>query len=85
MVQSDALSRQQDFVTEEDSDNENLTLLPESMFIRTIDTKLQDLFAESLMGDDLIADAIKMIKEGRTPPMRSSVSDWEIEEGLLFF
>ena len=55
------------------------------MFIRTIDTELQDLFAESLMGDDLIADAIKMIKEGGTPPMKSSVSDWKIEEGLLFF
>ena len=55
------------------------------MFIRTIDTKLQDLFAESLMGDDLIADAIRMIKEGGTLPMKSSVSDWKIEEGLLFF
>ena len=59
MVQSDVLSHRQDFVTKEDSDNKNLTLLPESMFIRTIDTELQDLFTESLMGDDLIADAIK--------------------------
>ena len=56
MVQFNALSHQQDFISEEDSNNENLTLLPESMFIRTIDTELQDLFAESLMGDDLSPD-----------------------------
>ena len=34
---------------------------------------------------DLIADAVNMIKEGRTPLMKSSVSDQKIEEGLLFF
>ena len=85
MVQSNALSHRQDFVSEEDSNNENLTLLPESMFIRTIDTELQDLFTKNLMGDDLITDAIKIIKEGGTLPMKSSVSDWKIEEGLLFF
>ena len=55
------------------------------MFIRTIDTELQDLFAESLTGDDLITDAIKTIKEGGTLLMKSSVSDWKIEKGLLFF
>ena len=55
------------------------------MFIRMINAKLQDLFAKSSMGDDLIADAIRMIKEGGTPPMKSSVSDWKIKEGLLFF
>ena len=42
MIQSDALSRQPDFIPDEDHDNENRILLPEDMFINLIDTNLQD-------------------------------------------
>jgi hypothetical protein len=68
MVQSDALSRQEDFDTG-DTDNEDMTMLPESLFINSIDIKLHDLLAESIMKDNLIINALKAIKHGGTPPM----------------
>ena len=42
MVQSDALSRWPDFVPAKDTDNENMTLLPENLFLNLLDLTLQD-------------------------------------------
>jgi RNase H-like domain found in reverse transcriptase len=61
MVQSDALSWWEDFDTG-DTDNEDMTMLPESLFINAIDMELHDLLAESIMKDDLVIDALKAIK-----------------------
>ena len=40
MVQSDALSRRPDFTPEEDTDNENITMLPDELFVNLIDAEL---------------------------------------------
>jgi hypothetical protein len=84
MVQSDALSQREDFNTG-DTDNEDMTMLPKSLFINSIDIELHDLLAESIMKDDLVINALKAIKHGGTPPMKSSIADWKTEDGLLFF
>ena len=42
MVQSDALSRQPDFVPTKDTDNKNMTLLLENLFLNLLDLTLQD-------------------------------------------
>jgi RNase H-like domain found in reverse transcriptase/Reverse transcriptase (RNA-dependent DNA polymerase)/Integrase zinc binding domain len=85
MVQSDALSRRSDHVVGEDTDNKNMILLPEELFVKVIDTELHSLLAESIMKDDLVKEAVRVIKENGTPPMKSSLSDWEFVDGLLFF
>jgi len=41
MIQSDALFRQPDHCPEEDSDNKDIILLPEDLFINLIDIDLQ--------------------------------------------
>jgi hypothetical protein len=84
MVQSDALSRQEDFDTG-DTDNEDMMMLPESLFINSINVELHDLLAESIMKDDLVIDMLRAIKHGGTPLMKSSIADWRIDNGLLFF
>jgi hypothetical protein len=38
MVQSDGLSRRPDYVPENDMDNEDITMLPDDLFIGLIDT-----------------------------------------------
>jgi len=43
MVQSDALSRSVDLAPDMDDDNDDRTLLPDSLFVNMIDTKLNDL------------------------------------------
>ena len=45
MVQSDALSQRPDFVPVDDDDNDDMTMLPDSLFINSIDTKLQERIA----------------------------------------
>ena len=85
MVQSDALSRRADHVPEEDADNEDMTLLPNDLFIKFINTDMHNLFAEQIMKDDIVRDAVAALKEQGTPPIKLSLSDWKVESGLLFF
>jgi hypothetical protein len=85
MIQSDALSRRADYIIGEDTDNENMTMLPDTLFVKAIDINLHDLIAKNIMKDDLVKDAIRAVKENGTPPMKSAISDWKFEDGLLFF
>ena len=41
MIQSDALSRQPDFIPDKDTDNEDITMLPDNLFIQLLDIDLQ--------------------------------------------
>ena len=63
MVQSDALSRRPDFTPEEDTDNENITVLPNELFVNLIDTELQEriLTCEKLDSDAM--EALKILLE----------------------
>jgi hypothetical protein len=85
MIQSDVLSRCADYIIGEDTDNKNMTMLPDTLFVKAIDIKLHDLITENIMGDDLVKDAIRAIKENGTLPMKSAISDWKFEDSLLFF
>lgn len=51
IVESDTLSQQPDLCPEEDNNNEDIIMLPDSMFLNLIDTALQEKIAQS---DDLI-------------------------------
>ena len=42
MILSDALSWRPDFIPDKDTDNENMTLLPEHFFLNLLDLTLQD-------------------------------------------
>ena len=54
MVQSDALSQQPDFILDRDMDNENMTLLPEHMFLNLLDITLQDRILSLGQVDDFL-------------------------------
>ena len=51
MVQSDALSQQPDLCPDNDTDNENMIMLPDNMFLNLIDMDLQQKIT---MTDDRI-------------------------------
>ena len=63
IVQSYTLSRRADHIPEEDTDNEDITLLPDNLFVKFIDTDMHDLFAEQIMKDNIVRDAIATLKE----------------------
>ena len=84
MIQSDSLSRRPDYVLE-DNDNEDMILLPDDIFIKTIDLDLQDLLKEKTKEDDFFAKALKTVKDNRPTPICSKLEDWEINNDLLFY
>jgi hypothetical protein len=85
MVQSDALSQRADLHPDEDNDNEDMTLLPDDLFMKVIDTKMHTLLVAVLMKDDLVKSAVEALKTGGIPPIKSTLTDWKLEDGLLFF
>jgi len=50
-----------------------------------IDLELQDKIKNETTKDDFFAKALQAIKENGPLPIRSSLEEWKIEEGMLFF
>jgi hypothetical protein len=85
MVQSDALSQRADLHPDEDNNNEDMMLLPDDLFIKVIDTETHSLLVTALMKDDLVKSAIEALKTGGIPLIKSALTDWKLEDRLLFF
>jgi hypothetical protein len=89
MVQSDALSRRSDLCPEEDTDNEDVIMLPDNMFINLIDTDLQERIAVSEDLDGNATEALKLLLEKAPTAMTTGLGDWELKEAngrnVLFY
>ena len=79
IVQSDTLSRRLDFTPEEDTDNENIMMLPEELFISLINTELQEwiLTCEKLDSDAM--EALKVLLEEGPTTIQNQLPDWTVE------
>jgi len=84
MIQSDALSRRPDHITDE-IDNDDIIVLPDNIFIKMIDLELQNEIREETTKDDFFTKALLAVKENGPLPIRSKLEDWKTDEGLLFF
>ena len=58
MVQSDALSRRPDHIPEEDTDNEDLVLLPDELFINLINVELAKMIESAATSDELVKNTV---------------------------
>ena len=85
MIQSDALSRHPDHVPEKDTDNENIVLLPDRLFIKLINTELAKLIELAAATDEFVKDMDKVLSTKGVPLIKSSLLDWKIEDGVLFY
>lgn len=84
MIQSDALSRRPDHMIE-DHDNEDVILLPDSLFVRRTLEELKETLKEKIKDDEFVSKAIESLKTSKIPPIKSKLEDWEIRDGLLFY
>ena len=81
----DALSRRPNFIPEKDMDNKGVTLLPQTLFTRLVDIKLNQKIAKSTRKDPQVLDALRAL-EGETPaPFRSRLSDWKYDTEILTY
>ena len=83
MVISDTLSRRPDLCQEENN-NDNMTLLPNMLFMGAIYLALKDLLAIAGWNDSIISNALQVLKEGPAPAT-STLADWMVEDGLTFY
>ena len=67
------------------SDNNNVTLLSDDLFIRTIDTALVDKITSSTSTDLLVLDTLKGLSVGSPLFPRSSLADWHFFDSRLYF
>ena len=74
MVVADALSRRADWSTGLEHDKEDVVALPESLWIKIVDTELQDAVAAAQKEDNLVQDAVSTLSEPSVSPQH-----WTIE------
>jgi hypothetical protein len=87
-IQADSLSRRPDLCPQE-TDNEDVIVLPEHLFVNLIDMELQKKIANAKnMGYDA-AEAIKQLLEQGPREAKKDLMDWEVEEfegeNVLFY
>ena len=89
MIQSDALSRRPDFIPDKDTDNEDVMMLPDNLFIQLLDIDLQRWIANAHDQDDEVTKALLTMMEQGPHVIRWELGDWTIEkfEGwdIVFF
>ena len=66
-------------------DNEDRVLLPEQLFIKTIDLDLHDLIASTGKEDELMKNTKTALQNKQSLPLNSHPFDWRIEDDLLFY
>uniref|UniRef100_A0A0W0GEN7 Putative reverse transcriptase-rnase h-integrase n=1 Tax=Moniliophthora roreri TaxID=221103 RepID=A0A0W0GEN7_MONRR len=85
ITQADALSRRSNEQDEVDTDNEDIVMLPDRLFIKRINLGMKEDIIDQLGLDDFHKSALEQLLQEGVPPIKSALSDWRIEEGLLFF
>ena len=81
----DALSHRPNLLPSDDTDNDNVTLLPPSLFVNLIDSALSHCIESASAGDPLILEALQSMHKDIPLPFHSRLADWQIEAGILTY
>jgi hypothetical protein len=83
MAPADALSRYHSPDTA--ADNQEVMLLPDNLFARSIDFALVSKIKESTPTDPLVLSAVRALDDGKSLFPRASFNDWEYDGANLYF
>ena len=78
MIQSDALSQRPDFVPEEDNDNEDITMLPDNLFVNLINLDLQKRITNCKDMDWDATKALTLLLEQKPATLKNDLEDWTL-------
>ena len=84
LIAPDALSRCPDLLPPDDN-NEDITLLPPSMFVHVIDATVSHCITSASSNDPLVLQALQSMNEDILPAFHSHLSDWQITESVLTY
>ena len=89
MIQSDALSWRLDYILDKDNDNEDITMLPDDLFINLIDLDLQKCITNCNDMDWDATKALMLLLEQKPATLKNNLVDWTLEKindkNVLFF
>jgi hypothetical protein len=87
-IQADSLSRRPDLCPQ-GTDNEDVIVLPEHLFVNLIEMELQKKIANAKHMDYDTAEAIKKLLEQGPREEKKDLMDWEVEDfkgkNILFY
>jgi hypothetical protein len=87
-IQADSLSQRLDLCPQ-GTDNEDVIVLPEHLFVNLIDMELQKKITNTKNMDYDAAEAIKKLLEQGPKEAKKDLMDWEVEEfegeNILFY
>ena len=84
LIAPDALSRCPDLLPPDDN-NEDITLLPPSMFVHVIDAIVSHCITSASSNNPLVLQALQSMNEDILPAFHSHLSDWQITESVLTY
>ena len=85
LVGPDALSRRPDLIPKENNDNKQITLLPKSLFVNTIDLTIANKIAKSSEKDPVILKTLQAMDKDLPTQIQSRLSDWSYNTGILSY
>ena len=83
MRPTDALSRKDEVDTS--NNNQDVILLPPTLFIKAIDVVLADKIALSSPSDPLVSATLHALDDGKSLLARASKHDWHYDDSKLYF
>ena len=83
MGPANALSHKDEVDTSDD--NQDVILLPPTLFIKAIDIAIADKIALSSPSDPLVSTALHALDNGKSLLARASKHDWHYDSGKLYF
>ena len=81
----DTLYRRPNLIPKENNDNEQITLLPESLFVNTINLAIANKIVKSSEKDPTVLKTLQAMDEDLPTQFRSRLSDWSYDVGLLSY
>ena len=89
IIQADALSRRPDHCPDEYTNNRDITLLPDNLFLNLLDTNLQKQITEVKDYDFDVANTLKALLNNGPSTLKQDLMDWTTEKyegsNVLFY
>ena len=68
-----------------DTDNNDVIVLPDNIFIKVLDLSLQEMIQELTKNDDFFAKVLESIKHHGPVLIKLKLDEWSMNNRLLFF
>ena len=81
----DPLPRRPDFIPKEDTNNEGVTLFPQTLFVRLIDIELNKKITQSTKNNPQVLNALHVLENETPAQFRSRMSDWKYDAEILTY